>query len=169
MDADRARFGFGIEAGNKPELLAALAIRGDVESLYHLQRLQGHALHPIRLARPEARQEGGRRRREARGSFRQILQVSQGRRRGADDLGDPCTPRCPRALANGPPAGDRKCGNFGLSTADLVAARNLLKERGPRALPAARSISSARLRTNLPDIGTIRNTSGGRLPEFTRD
>ena len=50
----------------------------------HLQRLQGRALHPDRAARPQARQEGHHRRREARGAGADDS-GGQGSRRRADD------------------------------------------------------------------------------------
>jgi len=56
---------FGLEAGSKPELIAALAVHRDPRKLDYLQRLQGLDLHQAGAPRPEARQDGHYRRREA--------------------------------------------------------------------------------------------------------
>ena len=60
------QFHFGLEAGSKPELVAALAMHKDPESLDHLQRLQGSRLHSHRAARTKARQACHHRGRETR-------------------------------------------------------------------------------------------------------
>ena len=61
-------FHFGLEAGSKPELVAALAMHKDPESLIICNGYKDRCFHPHRAARPQTRQDGHHRGREARGA-----------------------------------------------------------------------------------------------------
>ena len=86
-----AQFHFGIEAGSKPELIAALAMHKDPESLIICNGYKDRDFIRTAHARAEARQDGHHRGREARGAGADPARLEGGGRR-ADD-------RHPRAAA----------------------------------------------------------------------
>ena len=151
MDAGKP-FHFGIEAGSKPELLAALAIHRDVESLiicngykdvlFIQNALLGRKLGKKVIMVVEKLEE-----------LHQILQVSQ-------DVGvEPMIGVRVRLAAKGSGKWATSGGEnakFGLSTADLVAASNLLKERG---LAHCLRLVHFHVGSQVPDIGTIKRAA----------
>ena len=148
MDAGRA-FDFGIEAGSKPELLAALAIHRDSEGLiicngYKDQLFIQNALLGTRLGKKvimvvEKIEELG-----------EILRVSK-------ELGvEPMIGIRVRLAAKGAGKWATSGGEnakFGVSTAELVAASELLKKEG---LAHTLKLVHFHVGSQVPDIGTIK-------------
>jgi arginine decarboxylase len=148
MDAGKP-FHFGIEAGSKPELLAALAIHKDPESLiicngykdalFIQNALMGSKLGKKVIMVVEKLEE-----------LHQIIQVSQ-------DVGvEPMIGVRVRLSAKGAGKWATSGGEnakFGLSTADLVAASKTLKEAG---LAHCLRLVHFHVGSQVPDIGTIK-------------
>ena len=148
MDAGKA-YHFGIEAGSKPELLAALAVHSDPESLiicngykdalFVQNALMGNKLGKKVIMVVEKLEE-----------LALILQV-------AKDAGvEPMIGVRVRLAAKGAGKWATSGGEnakFGLSTADLVAASIALKEAG---LPNALKLVHFHVGSQVPDIGTIK-------------
>ncbi len=148
MDAGKP-FHFGIEAGSKPELLAALAIHKDPESLiicngykdslFIQNALMGSKLGKKVILVVEKLEE-----------LQQIIQVSQ-------EVGvEPMIGIRVRLAAKGAGKWATSGGEnakFGLSTADLVAASDLLKEKG---LAHCLRLVHFHVGSQVPDIGTIK-------------
>ena len=130
-----APFHFGLEAGSKPELIAALAMHKDPESLiicngykdraFIRTALLGRKLgKKVIIVVEKTRGTGANAAdREGNGRRAQIGMRVRLHSKGAGKW----------ATSGGENA------KFGLSTADLVAASELLKARGARALPQARA------------------------------
>jgi arginine decarboxylase len=148
MDAGKA-YHFGIEAGSKPELLAALAVHTDPESLiicngykdalFVQNALLGSKLGKKVILVVEKLEE-----------LSLILQVSK-------EVGvEPMIGVRVRLAAKGAGKWATSGGEnakFGLSTADLVAASLMLKEAG---LPNALKLVHFHVGSQVPDIGTIK-------------
>ena len=148
MDAGKP-FHFGIEAGSKPELLAALAIHKDPESLiicngykdslFIQNALMGSKLGKKVILVVEKLEE-----------LLQIIQVSQ-------EVGvEPMIGIRVRLAAKGAGKWATSGGEnakFGLSTADLVAASEMLKENG---LAHCLRLVHFHVGSQVPDIGTIK-------------
>lgn len=148
MDAGKP-FHFGIEAGSKPELLAALAIHKDPESLiicngykdalFIQNALMGSKLGKKVIMVVEKLEE-----------LHQIIQVSQ-------EVGvEPMIGVRVRLSAKGAGKWATSGGEnakFGLSTADLVAASQTLKEAG---LAHCLRLVHFHVGSQVPDIGTIK-------------
>jgi len=148
MDAGKP-FHFGIEAGSKPELLAALAIHKDPESLiicngykdslFIQNALMGSKLGKKVILVVEKLEE-----------LQQIIQVSQ-------EVGvEPMVGIRVRLAAKGAGKWATSGGEnakFGLSTADLVAASDLLKGKG---LAHCLRLVHFHVGSQVPDIGTIK-------------
>jgi arginine decarboxylase len=148
MDAGKP-FHFGIEAGSKPELLAALAIHKDPESLiicngykdslFVQNALLGRKLGKKVIMVVEKLEE-----------LYQILQVSK-------EVGvEPMIGIRVRLAAKGAGKWATSGGEnakFGLSTADLVSASNTLKEAG---LAHSLKLVHFHVGSQVPDIGTIK-------------
>ena len=144
-----APFHFGIEAGSKPELLAALAIHRDPESLiicngykdslFIQNALLGRKLGKRVILVVEKLEE-----------LHQILAVSK-------EVGvEPMIGVRVRLAAKGSGKWATSGGEnakFGLSTADLVAASNTLKEAG---LEHCLKLVHFHVGSQVPDIGTIK-------------
>jgi arginine decarboxylase len=144
-----APFHFGIEAGSKPELLAALAIHRDPESLiicngykdslFIQNALLGRKLGKRVILVVEKLEE-----------LQQILAVSK-------EVGvEPMIGVRVRLAAKGSGKWATSGGEnakFGLSTADLVAASNTLKEAG---LEHCLKLVHFHVGSQVPDIGTIK-------------
>jgi arginine decarboxylase len=144
-----AAFHFGIEAGSKPELLAALAIHRDPESLiicngykdalFIQNALLGRKLGKKVILVVEKLEE-----------LYQILTVSK-------EVGvEPMIGVRVRLAAKGAGKWATSGGEnakFGLSTADLVAASNALKEAG---LSHCLKLVHFHVGSQVPDIGTIK-------------
>ena len=144
-----APFHFGIEAGSKPELLAALAIHRDPESLiicngykdslFIQNALMGRKLGKRVILVVEKLEE-----------LQQILAVSK-------EVGvEPMIGVRVRLAAKGSGKWATSGGEnakFGLSTADLVAASNTLKEAG---LEHCLKLVHFHVGSQVPDIGTIK-------------
>jgi arginine decarboxylase len=142
-------FHFGIEAGSKPELLAALAIHKDPESmivcngykdsLFIQNALLGSKLGKKVIMVVEKLEE-----------LYQILQVSK-------EVGvEPMIGVRVRLAAKGAGKWATSGGEnakFGLSTADLVSASNTLKEAG---LAHCLKLVHFHVGSQVPDIGTIK-------------
>jgi arginine decarboxylase len=151
MDAG-APFHFGIEAGSKPELLAALAIHKDPETLivcngykdalFIQNALLGRKLGKKVLMVVEKLEE-----------LQQILTVSK-------EVGvEPMIGVRVRLAAKGAGKWATSGGEnakFGLSTGDLVAASNLLKEAG---LAHCLKLVHFHVGSQVPDIGTIKRAA----------
>ena len=151
MDAGKP-FHFGIEAGSKPELLAALAIHKDPESLivcngykdslFIQNALLGSKLGKRVIMVVEKLEE-----------LFQIVQVSQ-------EMGvEPMIGVRVRLSAKGAGKWATSGGEnakFGLSTADLVAASNMLKENG---LAHCLRLVHFHVGSQVPDIGTIKRAA----------
>jgi arginine decarboxylase len=148
MDAGRP-YHFGVEAGSKPELLAALAIHTDAESLivcngykdaaFVQNALLGRKLGKKVILVVEKLEE-----------LAQILAVSK-------EVGvEPMIGVRVRLSAKGSGKWATSAGEnakFGLSTADLVAASQTLKEAG---LADALKLVHFHVGSQVPDIGTIK-------------
>jgi arginine decarboxylase len=148
MDAGKP-FHFGIEAGSKPELLAALAIHKDPESLiicngykdalFIQNALMGSKLGKKVILVVEKLEE-----------LHQIIQVSQ-------EVGvEPMIGVRVRLSAKGAGKWATSGGEnakFGLSTADLVSASETLKEAG---LAHCLRLVHFHVGSQVPDIGTIK-------------
>jgi arginine decarboxylase len=148
MEAGRP-FHFGIEAGSKPELLAALAIHRDPESLiicngYKDALFVQNALLGAKLGKKVIMVV------EKLEELDQILAVSR-------EVGvEPMIGVRVRLSAKGSGKWALSGGEnakFGLSTADLVAASNLLKANG---LAHALKLVHFHVGSQVPDIGTIK-------------
>jgi arginine decarboxylase len=151
MDAGKP-FHFGIEAGSKPELLAALAIHKDPESLiicngykdalFIQNALLGSKLGKKVIMVVEKLEE-----------LFQIIQVSQ-------EMGvEPMIGMRVRLSAKGAGKWATSGGEnakFGLSTSDLVAASNTLKEKG---LAHCLRLVHFHVGSQVPDIGTIKRAA----------
>jgi arginine decarboxylase len=151
MDAGKP-FHFGIEAGSKPELLAALAIHKDPESLiicngykdalFIQNALLGSKLGKKVIMVVEKLEE-----------LFQIIQVSQ-------EMGvEPMIGMRVRLSAKGAGKWATSGGEnakFGLSTSDLVAASNALKEKG---LAHCLRLVHFHVGSQVPDIGTIKRAA----------
>jgi arginine decarboxylase len=151
MDAGKP-FHFGIEAGSKPELLAALAIHKDPESLiicngykdalFIQNALLGSKLGKKVIMVVEKLEE-----------LYQIIQVSQ-------EMGvEPMIGMRVRLSAKGAGKWATSGGEnakFGLSTSDLVAASNALKEKG---LAHCLRLVHFHVGSQVPDIGTIKRAA----------
>jgi arginine decarboxylase len=151
MDAGKP-FHFGIEAGSKPELLAALAIHKDPESLiicngykdalFIQNALLGSKLGKKVIMVVEKLEE-----------LFQIIQVSQ-------EMGvEPMIGMRVRLSAKGAGKWATSGGEnakFGLSTSDLVAASNTLKENG---LAHCLRLVHFHVGSQVPDIGTIKRAA----------
>ena len=151
MDAGKP-FHFGIEAGSKPELLAALAIHKDPESLiicngykdalFIQNALLGSKLGKKVIMVVEKLEE-----------LFQIIQVSQ-------EMGvEPMIGMRVRLSAKGAGKWATSGGEnakFGLSTSDLVAASNALKEKG---LEHCLRLVHFHVGSQVPDIGTIKRAA----------
>jgi arginine decarboxylase len=148
MDAGRA-YHFGIEAGSKPELLAALAVHNDPESLiicngYKDATFVQNALLGSKLGKKVILVV------EKLEELFQILAVSK-------EVGvEPMIGVRVRLAAKGAGKWATSAGEnakFGLSTADLVAASQALKEAG---LANALKLVHFHVGSQVPDIGTIK-------------
>ncbi len=148
MDAG-APFHFGIEAGSKPELLAALAIHHDPESLiicngYKDSLFIQNALLGCKLGKKVILVV------EKLEELAQILRVSK-------EVGvEPMIGVRVRLAAKGAGKWATSGGEnakFGLSTADLVAASETLKDAG---LAHCLKLVHFHVGSQVPDIGTIK-------------
>ena len=148
MDAGRP-YHFGIEAGSKPELLAALAVHNDPESLiicngYKDATFVQNALLGSKLGKKVILVV------EKLEELFQILAVSK-------EVGvEPMIGIRVRLAAKGAGKWATSAGEnakFGLSTADLVAASQALKEAG---LAHALKLVHFHVGSQVPDIGTIK-------------
>jgi arginine decarboxylase len=148
MEAGRP-FHFGIEAGSKPELLAALAIHRDNDSLiicngYKDATFVQNALLGAKLGKKVIMVV------EKLEELHQILTVSK-------EVGvEPMIGVRVRLAAKGAGKWALSGGEnakFGLSTADLVAASETLKKEG---LPHALKLVHFHVGSQVPDIGTIK-------------
>jgi arginine decarboxylase len=151
MDAGR-QFHFGIEAGSKPELLAALAIHRDPESLiicngykdalFVQNALLGRKLGKKVIMVVEKLEE-----------LHQILAVSK-------EVGvEPMIGVRVRLAAKGAGKWALSGGEnakFGLSTAELVAASDILKREG---LAHTLKLVHFHVGSQVPDIGTIKRAA----------
>jgi len=148
MDAGRP-YAFGLEAGSKPELIAALAIHRDPESLiicngykdptFIQNALLGRKLGKQVIMVVEKLEE-----------VRQIVQVSR------EMNVSPMIGLRVRLQARGSGKWATSGGEnakFGLSTADLVAASNFLKSEG---LADALRLVHFHVGSQVPDIGVIK-------------
>jgi arginine decarboxylase len=142
MDAGRP-YHFGIEAGSKPELIAALAIHNDPESLiicngYKDTAFIQNALLGSKLGKPVILE------------LFQILQVSR-------EVGvEPMIGLRARIVAKGSGKWATSGGEnakFGLSTADLVCASETLQKEG---LAHCLKLIHFHIGSQVPDIGTIK-------------
>ena len=148
MDAGRP-YAFGLEAGSKPELIAALALHRDPESLiicngykdptFIQNALLGRKLGKQVIMVVEKLEE-----------VRQIVQVSQ------EMNVSPMIGLRVRLQARGSGKWATSGGEnakFGLSTADLVAASNFLKSEG---MADALRLVHFHVGSQVPDIGVIK-------------
>lgn len=151
MDAGRP-YHFGIEAGSKPELLAALAIHRDPESLiicngYKDAQFVQNALLGRKLGKQVILVV------EKLEELHQILAVSK-------EVGvEPMIGVRVRLAAKGAGKWALSGGEnakFGLSTADLVAASNTLKREG---LAHALKLVHFHVGSQVPDIGTVKRAA----------
>jgi arginine decarboxylase len=151
MDAGRP-YHFGIEAGSKPELLAALAIHRDAESLiicngYKDAQFVQNALLGRKLGKQVILVV------EKLEELHQILAVSK-------EVGvEPMIGVRVRLAAKGAGKWALSGGEnakFGLSTADLVAASNTLKREG---LAHALKLIHFHVGSQVPDIGTVKRAA----------
>jgi arginine decarboxylase len=151
MDAGKP-FHFGIEAGSKPELLAAMAIHKDPESLivcngYKDSLFIQNALLGSKLGKKVIMVV------EKLEELFQIVQVSQ-------EMGvEPMIGVRVRLSAKGAGKWATSGGEnakFGLSTSDLVAASNMLKENG---LAHCLRLVHFHVGSQVPDIGTIKRAA----------
>jgi arginine decarboxylase len=148
MDAGK-RFHFGIEAGSKPELLAALAIHKDPESLiicngYKDSLFIQNALLGSKLGKKVIMVV------EKLEELFQIIQVSQ--EVGVEPMIGMRVRLCAKGAGKWATSGGENA-KFGLSTSDLVAASNALKERG---LAHCLRLVHFHVGSQVPDIGTIK-------------
>lgn len=142
-------FHFGIEAGSKPELLAALAIHRDPESLiicngykdpiFVQNALLGRKLGKKVIMVVEKLEE-----------LQQILQVS--REVGVEPMIGVRVRLAAKGSGKWATSGGENA-KFGLSTADLVAASNMLKQAG---LAHCLRLVHFHVGSQVPDIGTIK-------------
>jgi arginine decarboxylase len=148
MDAG-GPFQFGIEAGSKPELLAALAIHRDSEGLiicngYKDSLFIQNALLGTRLGKKVIMVV------EKMEELTEILRVSK-------EVGvEPMIGIRVRLAAKGAGKWATSGGEnakFGVSTAELVAASELLRKEG---LPQALKLVHFHVGSQVPDIGTIK-------------
>jgi arginine decarboxylase len=151
MDAGRP-YHFGIEAGSKPELLAALAIHRDPESLiicngYKDAQFVQNALLGRKLGKQVILVV------EKLEELHQILAVSK-------EVGvEPMIGVRIRLAAKGAGKWALSGGEnakFGLSTADLVAASDILKREG---LAHALKLVHFHVGSQVPDIGTVKRAA----------
>ncbi|MBV8102471.1 MAG: biosynthetic arginine decarboxylase, partial [Verrucomicrobia bacterium] len=140
---------FGLEAGSKPELIAALAVHRDLESLiicngykdltYIKLALLGRKLGKLIIIVVEKLEE-----------IRQIVQLSK-------EMGvQPMLGLRVRLQVKGHGRWATSGGEnakFGLSTADLVAASNYLKEQG---MADALRLVHFHVGSQVPDIGVVK-------------
>ena len=148
MDAGKA-YHFGIEAGSKPELLAALAVHTDPESLiicngykdalFVQNALMGSKLGKKVILVVEKLEE-----------LALILQVSK--EAGVEPMIGVRVRLAAKGAGKWATSGGENA-KFGLSTADLVAASIALKEAG---LPNALKLVHFHVGSQVPDIGTIK-------------
>jgi arginine decarboxylase len=148
MDAGKP-FHFGIEAGSKPELLAALAIHKDPESLiicngYKDSLFIQNALLGSKLGKKVIMVV------EKLEELFQIIQVSQ--EVGVEPMIGMRVRLCAKGAGKWATSGGENA-KFGLSTSDLVAASNALKERG---LAHCLRLVHFHVGSQVPDIGTIK-------------
>jgi arginine decarboxylase len=151
MDAGKP-FHFGIEAGSKPELLAALAIHKDPESLiicngykdalFIQNALLGSKLGKKVIMVVEKLEE-----------LHQIIQVS--REMGVEPMVGMRVRLSAKGAGKWATSGGENA-KFGLSTADLVAASNTLKEHG---LAHCLRLVHFHVGSQVPDIGTIKRAA----------
>jgi arginine decarboxylase len=151
MDAG-APFHFGIEAGSKPELLAALAIHRDPESLiicngykdalFIQNALLGSKLGKKVIMVVEKLEE-----------LQQILQVSK--EMGVEPMIGVRVRLATKGSGKWATSGGENA-KFGLSTADLVSASNTLKEAG---LAHCLRLVHFHVGSQVPDIGTIKRAA----------
>ena len=123
LDAGKP-FDFGLEVGSKPELFAGLALQSQTGQPDCLQRLQGREFHSHGAARHQAEQEGHHGRREARRTARRSLRFP------GSLAWNPCIGIRARLLSRGAGKWAESAGEnakFGLSTAELLAAAEMLK------------------------------------------
>ncbi len=148
MDAG-APFHFGIEAGSKPELLAALAIHKDPESLiicngYKDALFIQNALLGVRLGKRVILVV------EKLEELAQILAVSK--EVGVEPIIGVRVRLASKGSGKWATSGGENA-KFGLSTADLVAASQTLKEAG---LAHCLKLVHFHVGSQVPDIGTIK-------------
>jgi len=151
MDAG-AQFHFGIEAGSKPELLAALAIHRDPESLiicngYKDALFIQNALMGVKLGKKVIMVV------EKLEELQQILQVS--REVGVEPMIGVRVRLSAKGAGKWATSGGENA-KFGLSTADLVAASQTLKEAG---LAHCLRLVHFHVGSQVPDIGTIKRAA----------
>lgn len=148
MDAG-APFHFGIEAGSKPELLAALAIHKDPESLiicngykdalFVQNALLGSKLGKKVILVVEKLEE-----------LQQIIQVS--REVGVEPMVGVRVRLAAKGAGKWATSGGENA-KFGLSTSDLMSASEMLKEAG---LAHCMRLVHFHVGSQVPDIGTIK-------------
>ncbi len=148
MDAGRP-FNFGLEAGSKPELIAALAVHRDPESLiicngykdptYIKNALLGRKLGKQVIMVVEKLEE-----------IRQIVQVS--REMGASPLIGLRVRLQSKGSGKWATSGGENA-KFGLSTADLIAASNYLKNEE---MAESLVLVHFHVGSQVPDIGVIK-------------
>ena len=148
MDAGRP-FNFGLEAGSKPELIAALAVHRDPESLiicngykdptYIKNALLGRKLGKQVIMVVEKLEE-----------IRQIVQVS--REMGANPLIGLRVRLQSKGSGKWATSGGENA-KFGLSTADLIAASNYLKNEE---MAESLVLVHFHVGSQVPDIGVIK-------------
>jgi arginine decarboxylase len=148
MEAGRP-FHFGIEAGSKPELLAALAIHRDNDSLiicngYKDATFVQNALLGAKLGKKVIMVV------EKLEELHQILAVS--REVGVEPMIGVRVRLAAKGAGKWALSGGENA-KFGLSTADLVAASETLKKEG---LPHALKLVHFHVGSQVPDIGTIK-------------
>ena len=148
MDAGRP-FNFGLEAGSKPELIAALAVHRDLESLiicngykdptYIKNALLGRKLGKQVIMVVEKLEE-----------IRQIVQVSK--EMGASPLIGLRVRLQSKGSGKWATSGGENA-KFGLSTADLIAASNYLKNEQ---MAESLVLVHFHVGSQVPDIGVIK-------------
>ena len=145
-----AQFHFGLEAGSKPELVAALAMHKDPESLVICNGYKDAAFIRIALLGCKLGKKVSYRRREARRGWNKR---SAQRRKSAWSLYIGIRVRLySKGAGKWAPSGGENA-KFGLDTTSLVAASEMLKGQG---LAHSLKLIHFHVGSQVPDISTIK-------------
>jgi arginine decarboxylase len=125
LDAGRP-YHFGIEVGSKPEIYAGLSVHTDNESLIVCNGYKDDAFIRAAHDRPQARQEGDPHRREALGGARDHPHREGDERRAVIGLRVRLVTKGAGKWATS--GGEHA--KFGLSTSEILAATDILREAG---------------------------------------